>query len=87
MRRADSAIAERDIVAEVDRYIADPGQALGQTIGQFEISRLRREAEQALGQKFESRTFHRVVRRDGSRPMSMIATPADEWIAAEQDAP
>jgi uncharacterized protein (DUF885 family) len=81
---ANSSLAESDVIAEVERYIANPGQALGYKIGQLEISRLRREAETALGSKFDLKKFHRLVLTSGQLPMNVLAIQVREWIAAEK---
>lgn len=76
----NSSMDEGDVVAEVERYIANPGQALGYKIGQLEISRLRREAESALGDKFDIKAFHRQVLATGPVPMSVLSTYVQEWV-------
>jgi uncharacterized protein (DUF885 family) len=81
---ANSSLAESDVISEVERYIANPGQALGYKIGQLEISRLRREAEAALGSKFDVKKFHRLVLTSGQLPMDVLAIQVREWIAAEK---
>jgi uncharacterized protein (DUF885 family) len=80
----NSALADTDIVSEVERYIVIPGQALGYKIGQLEISRLRAEAERELGARFDVKEFHRVVLTDGALPMSVLGTKVREWIAAKK---
>jgi uncharacterized protein (DUF885 family) len=80
----NSSMAESDVVAEVERYIVIPGQALGYKIGQFAIRELRDEAERALGDRFDVRAFHRQVLIDGELPMDVLRTKLREWIAAEQ---
>ncbi len=80
---ANSSIAESDVVAEVERYIVSPGQALGYKIGQLEISKLRREAERALGSRFDVKKFHRVLLIDGALPLSVLGTQVRDWVAQE----
>ena len=80
---ANSSMAESDVVAEVERYIVRPGQALGYKIGQLEISKLRREAERALGPVFDVKKFHRVVLVDGALPMRVLGAQVRDWIAKE----
>jgi uncharacterized protein (DUF885 family) len=80
----NSALAESDVVAEVERYMVIPGQALGYKVGQLEITKLRAEAERALGARFDAKAFHRVVLTDGALPMSVLATKVREWIVAER---
>jgi uncharacterized protein (DUF885 family) len=80
----NSALADTDIVSEVERYIVIPGQALGYKIGQIQIRKLRDEAEAALGARFDPKAFHRVVLIDGALPMDVLSTKVREWIAAQK---
>jgi len=76
----NSYMAPTDAEAEVERYIANPGQALGYKIGQLKIRELRTQAEQALGAKFDVKQFHSQVLRDGPLPMDVLATKIQNWI-------
>ncbi len=82
--RKTSAIAETDIINEVDRYIATPGQALAYKIGERGFWDLRRRAEAELGAKFDIKAFHREVLEDGDMPMYVLAPKIDRWIAAQK---
>jgi prolyl oligopeptidase len=73
-------------LAEVDRYIARPGQALGYKLGELEIKRLRRKAEQALGSRFDARDFHDAVLRNGALPLDLLEPQIDAYIAAVKGA-
>ncbi len=75
-----SSLAESDVTAEVERYIAWPGQALGYKIGQLRITAMRARAEKALGPKFDVKAFHSVILRDGSMPMDVLELKVDRWI-------
>ncbi len=66
--------------AEIDRYIAVPGQATAYMIGNLEIRRLRAEAERALGARFDLRAFHDLVLEDGALPLSALRTKVERWI-------
>jgi uncharacterized protein (DUF885 family) len=83
---ANSSMAESDVVAEVERYIVMPGQALSYKIGQRVIRELREEAEAELGERFDVRAFHRQVLVDGALPMGVLQTKIREWIASEKAA-
>jgi len=82
--RDNSAVSETDAVAEAERYMAIPGQALAYKIGQMTISRLRAKAESELGPKFDIREFHDQILKDGSLPMSVLEAKIDRWIAAKK---
>jgi uncharacterized protein (DUF885 family) len=69
-------------LAEVDRYIARPGQALAYKLGQMTISDLRRKAEQALGARFDVRDFHDAVLRNGRLPLDLLTEQVDAYIKA-----
>ncbi|MFF5987527.1 DUF885 domain-containing protein [Prauserella flavalba] len=75
-------MTETEIVAEVDRYIAYPGQALSYMVGRLEIQRLRAEAERALGDRFDIKAFHDLVLGSGALPMSVLADAVADWVSA-----
>jgi uncharacterized protein (DUF885 family) len=70
---AHTALGTNNIVNEVDRYLAWPGQALAYKTGQLEIARLRREAESRLGAAFDIRRFHDAVLTHGALPLGVLA--------------
>jgi uncharacterized protein (DUF885 family) len=82
----NSAMSKTDATAEVERYIAIPGQALAYKVGQLTIRRLRTRAEQALGPKFDVREFHAQVLMSGALPMAVLEKKIDDWIAATKRA-
>ena len=79
-----SAIDETNIQAEVDRYIAWPGQALGYKMGQLKILELRHNAQEALGPKFDLKAFHDVVLTSGALPLDVLEQRVNDWIATQK---
>jgi uncharacterized protein (DUF885 family) len=73
-----------DATAEVERYIAIPGQALAYKVGQITIANCKRRAMQALGPKFDAKAFHAQVLNTGSLPMTVLEKKIDNWIASQK---
>jgi uncharacterized protein (DUF885 family) len=69
---------------EVDRYIDDPGQALGYKLGELKIHALRAQAQAALGESFDIRRFHNALLDDGALPLPLLEARIGEWIAVER---
>ncbi|HWL92834.1 MAG TPA: DUF885 domain-containing protein, partial [Phycisphaerae bacterium] len=84
--KENTALSEQDIESEIDRYIAWPGQALGYKIGQIEIQKLRREAEEKLGDRFDIRGFHDHILAEGSIPLSTLRKRMEAWTAEQSRA-
>ncbi len=82
----NTALSAANIDAEVNRYIADPGQALAYKIGELTIRRLRTRAEAELGPKFDLRAFHDAVLEQGAIPMDLLDSRMSAWIAARKGA-
>lgn len=72
-----------DVVAEVERYMAWPGQALGYKLGMLQFVELRDLAAKKLGDKFDIKAFHDLVLLPGARPMSVVRDDVMAWIAAQ----
>jgi uncharacterized protein (DUF885 family) len=81
---AHTAMDDTNIQAEVDRYIAWPGQALGYKMGQLKILELRDRAKTALGPKFDIKAFHDEVLDSGALPMDVLDQRVNDWIAAQK---
>lgn len=78
----NSSMGETDATAEVERYIAIPSQALAYKIGALTIQRLKKEAQDAMGDKFDPREFHDQVLNTGALPMSVLEKKIRDWITA-----
>jgi uncharacterized protein (DUF885 family) len=79
-----TAMDDTNIKAEVDRYIAWPGQALGYKMGQLKILELRDRAKTELGPKFDIKAFHDEILDSGALPMDVLDQRVNDWIAAQK---
>jgi uncharacterized protein (DUF885 family) len=79
---ANSDMGRTDATAEVERYIAIPGQAVSYKIGAMAIQRLRKKAETALGTRFDIRAFHDQVLNSGELPLAVLEKKIDRWIVS-----
>ncbi len=82
--KANTALTDQNINTEVDRYIAWPGQALSYMIGELTILKLREEARQALGSRFDIKAFNDEILAGGSLPMDVLMQAVRRWIAGQQ---
>ena len=85
--RDRAALSEHEITTEIDRYIAWPGQALAYKLGELQIRRHRREAEEKLGAKFDQRRFHDAILAIGSVPLPVLEQRMARFIADESATP
>lgn len=83
--RANSSLPEAEVIAEVERYIVWPGQALAYKVGQLEIRRLRSEAEVALGDRFDLPAWHTLVLSAGDVPLDVLAERQQVWVAGHSE--
>jgi uncharacterized protein (DUF885 family) len=79
----NTPMAKVEIEAEIDRYIAYPGQALSYMVGRLEILRIRETAEKALGSRFDIKEFHDLVLGGGALPLSVLDSVVAEWVAGK----
>ena len=76
--------APAETLAEIDRYISWPGQALSYKMGQLRILDMRRRAEKELGPKFDIREFHDAMLRNGALPVELLEEITNAYIAARR---
>jgi uncharacterized protein (DUF885 family) len=76
----NTATTEQDIISEVDRYIAWPGQALAYKIGEMKIRQLRTKAEKKQRKRFEVRKFHDELLNDGALPLDLLEKKIAKWL-------
>ena len=76
----NSGMTRTEVVAEVERYIAIPSQALAYKVGALKIQELRKRAEDTLGENFDIRAFHAQVLDSGGLPLPVLESKIDRWI-------
>jgi len=79
----NEAESEESVIAEIERYMATPGQALSYKIGQLKIRELRTRAETKLGSRFSIKEFHNQVLNSGSLPLVLLEEKIDNWINSQ----
>ena len=77
----NEAITEQAATAEIERYMAIPGQALSYKVGELKIKELRDRYQKQLGSKFSLAAFHDAILKDGALPLSVFETKMDVWAA------
>ena len=77
----NEAESEASITSEIERYMANPGQALSYKIGQLKIRELREKAKNTLGDKFDISEFHNQVLETGCVPLALLENKINTWIA------
>ncbi len=82
--KANTGMAESDVISEIERYIVMPGQATSYKTGMMKILELRTKAQNALGEEFDLRDFHDVVLKNGAVPLAILERLIDNYIAEKQ---
>ena len=77
----NEAESEASITAEIERYMAIPGQALSYKIGQLKILELRQKAQEKMKDKFDIKVFHQKILESGVMPLALLEKKIDHWIA------
>jgi uncharacterized protein (DUF885 family) len=77
---ANSSMTPAEAQVEVERYIADPAQALSYKMGQLRIRRLRSHAEATFGRNFDIKEFHRRILRNGAMPLDLLEATLQHWV-------
>ena len=79
-------VSEAAAIQEIERYIANPGQALSYKIGELKIKEMRNKAEKVLGNRFDVKAFHDEVLKDGAMPLQIFETKMNTWIQKQSAA-
>lgn len=79
---ANTSMAQRDVVVEIDRYITNAGQACAYKVGELKLQELRGRATRKLGDRFDIRHFHDQVLDTGALPLDVLEAKIDRWLAA-----
>jgi uncharacterized protein (DUF885 family) len=78
--REKTGMGEKEVTAEIERYIVNPGQACAYKVGMMKIQELRKRAQAELGTKFDQRQFHDVVLKNGALPLEILEEQVNAYI-------
>ena len=78
--REKTGMGEKEVTAEIERYIVNPGQACAYKVGMLKMQELRMRAQKELGPKFDQRQFHEVVLQNGAMPLEILEEQINEYI-------
>jgi uncharacterized protein (DUF885 family) len=78
--RDKTGMGEKEVTAEIERYIVNPGQACAYKIGMLKIQELRKRVQTELGAKFDQRQFHDVVLKNGALPLEILEEQVADYI-------
>jgi uncharacterized protein (DUF885 family) len=78
-----SPMTRKQVEGEIDRYIGNPGQALGYMMGRLEIEKIRQSAKERLGDRFDIKAFHDVVLGHGDVPLGTLERLVGDWIRSQ----
>lgn len=78
-----TGMSDTEVRVEIERYIVWPGQATSYKMGMLKILELRKKAQEALGDKFDLKTFHSIILDQGIVPLFVLEGLIDQWIQAE----
>ena len=78
--REKTGMGEKEVTAEIERYIVNPGQACAYKVGMLKLQELRARAQSDLGTKFDQRQFHDVVLKNGALPLEVLEEQVNAYI-------
>ena len=78
--REKTGMGEKEVTAEIERYIVEPGQACAYKVGMLKIQELRARAQKELGDKFDQREFHEAVLKNGALPLEILEEQVNDYI-------
>ena len=84
--REKTGMGEKDVTAEIERYIVNPGQACAYKVGMLKIQELRARSQRELGDRFDQREFHDTLLKNGALPLEILEEQVNVYIQSKQEA-
>jgi uncharacterized protein (DUF885 family) len=81
----NAPLSEQFVTAEIERYMAMPGQALAYKVGELKLQELRKRYVKQLGGAFNLAAFHEEVLKDGAMPLDILERKMDEWARRQKN--
>ncbi len=79
-----TGMGEKEVTAEIERYIVSPGQACAYKVGMLKIRELRTRAEKELGVKFDLKEFHDQILKSGALPLEILEEQVDLYLQVKK---
>lgn len=80
---AKTGMTNEEVTREIERYVVWPGQATAYKTGQLALLEMRKDTEDALGERFSLKDFHEAVLMNGAMPLDILKETMADWATSQ----